>query len=101
SAHAFLATSGCQSLSLVGDSVTHQASTPPTSSAIAANLRQNGLTNTSAVADAIARSTAATLFAFPNGASNHIAPNAQALAMMAAKRTTSAPIDRMTRIELH
>src|SRR6266550_575326 len=101
SAHAFWATSGCQSLSLVGESVSHQVSMPPTSRAIATILRQNGLTNTSAVADAIARRPATILFASPNGASNHTAPNAQAIAMMAAGRMSDAPIHRMTRIRLH
>src|SRR6266550_1224486 len=100
SAHAFWATSGCQSLSLVGESVNHQMSTPPKSSATAPILRQNGLTNTKAAADASARSPAKTLFASPNGASKHTAPNAQATAMMAARRTSSAPAHRSTRIRL-
>jgi hypothetical protein len=43
----------------------------------------------------------AILFASPNGASNHTAPNAQAIAMMAAGRMSDAPIHRMTRIRLH
>src|SRR6266436_2811437 len=101
SAHAFWATSGCQSLALVGKSVHHHASTTPKRRATAPTLRQNGLTNASAIANASARSPAATLFASPNGASNHTAPNAQAIAMMAAGRMSDAPIHRMTRIRLH
>src|SRR6266404_1176610 len=97
SAHAFWATSGCQSLSLVGESVNHQMSTPAKSSVTAPTLPQNGLTNTKAIAAASARSPATTLFALPNGASNHTAPNAQATAIMAVRRTSSAPIQRMTR----
>src|SRR6266536_4732735 len=100
SAHASLATSGCQSLSLVGESVSHHASTPLKSSAIAPTLRQTRLTNTSAAADTIARSPATILFALPNGASNHTAPNAQAIAIMAVRRTSSPPTQRMTRIIL-
>src|SRR5207249_7774373 len=97
SAHAFWATSGCQSLSLVGESVNHQMSTPPKRSATAPIFRQNGLTNTRAVADATARSPAKSLFTFPNRTSTHIAPNAQVTAMMAMRRTTSSPTQRMTR----
>src|SRR6266496_4065794 len=100
SAHAFWATSACQSLSLVGESVNHQMSTPAKTSATALILRQNSLTNTSAAVDASARSPATTLFALPNGASNHTAPNAQAMAMMAVKRTSGSPIQRMTRTRL-
>src|SRR6266702_5278086 len=100
SAHPFWATSACQSLSLVGESVSHQMSTPPKSSAMAPVLRQNGLTNTSAATDATARSQTTTLFAFPNGASNHTAPNAQATAMMAMRMTSSSPTQRMTRTRL-
>src|SRR6266480_492204 len=97
SAHAFWATSGCQSLSLVGERVNHQMSTPAKSTTTMASFRQNGLTNMSAIANTTARSPATSLFAFPNGASNHIAPNAQATAMMAMRRTTSSPTQRMTR----
>src|SRR6266480_6321777 len=97
SAHALWATSGCQSLLLVEESVNHHASTPPKRSATAPTLRQNGLTNISAAADAITRSPATTLFAFPNGASNQTAPNAQAIAMIAVRRTSSSPIQRITR----
>src|SRR6266404_5446545 len=97
SAHAFWATSACQSLSLVGESVNHQMSTPAKSTTKMPSFRQNGLTNTRTIADAIARSAATTLFALPNGASNHTAPDAQATAIMAVKRTSSAPIQRMTR----
>src|SRR5947207_11273775 len=100
SAHAFWATSGCQSLSLVGESVNHHASTPPKRRATAPILRQNGLTNTSAAADATARTQARTLFALPNGASNHTAPNAQAIAIMAVRRTSSSPTQRITRTRL-
>src|SRR6266480_4015361 len=83
SAHAFWATSGCQSPSLVGESVSHQMSTPPKSNATAPTLRQNGLTNSSTTTSVIASSTAATQLPVPNGASNHTAPNAQAIAMLA------------------
>src|SRR6266853_5033271 len=100
SAHAFWATSGCQSLSLVGESVSHHASTTPKRRATAPILRQNGLTNMSAIANAIARSPATTLFALPNGASNHTAPNAQAIAMIAVRRRSSSPTQRMTRTRL-
>src|SRR6266545_5736158 len=75
SAHASLATSGCQSLSLVGESVNHHASTTPTIRATAVILRHNGLTNVSVIANPTARSPATTLFASRNGASNHTAPN--------------------------
>src|SRR6266496_4021812 len=97
SAHAFWATSGCQSLSLVGESVNHHASTPPKRRVTPPTLRQNGLTNTSAAADATARTQARTLFALPNGASNHTAPNAQAIAIMAMRRMSSSPTQRKTR----
>src|SRR6266498_332552 len=97
SAHASLATSGCQSLSLVGESVNHHASTTPKRRTTAAILRQNGLTNASMIANPTARSPATTLFAFPNGASKHTAPNAQAIAIMAMRRTRSSPIPRITR----
>src|SRR5882762_4505267 len=100
SAHAFWVTSGCQSLSLVGESVNHQMSTPANSTTKMPSFRQNGLTNTKTITEASARSPATTLFAFPNGASNHTAPNAQATAMMAARRTSSAPAHRSTRIRL-
>src|SRR5438874_4856660 len=97
SAHAFWATSGCQSLSLVGESVNHHASTPPKRRATAPTLRQNGLTNTSTATDATARIQARTLFALPNGASNHTAPNAQVAAIMAVRRMSSSPTQRITR----
>src|SRR5437762_5826523 len=97
SAHAFWATSGCQSLLLVGESVNHHASTPPKRRATAPTLRQNGLTNTSTATDATARIQARTLFALPNGASNHTAPNAQAIAIMAVRRMSSSPTQRITR----
>src|SRR4029453_8983145 len=97
SAHASLATSGCQSLSLVGESVNHHASTTPKRRATAAILRHSGLTNASMIANATARSPAATLFAFPNGASNHTAPNAQVIAIMAVTRMSTAPAPRITR----
>src|SRR5205823_9761836 len=61
----------------------------------------NGLTNTSAAADATTKSPARTLFALPNGASNHTAPNAQATAMGATRRTSSSPTQRMTRTRSH
>src|SRR4029077_2041047 len=97
SAQARRATSGCQARSSVGLIVNHHTTTPPKRSATAPTLRQNGLTNASASADAIARSSATTLFAFPNGASNHTAPNAQATAIMTVRRTSSPPTHRMTR----
>src|SRR6266478_3956429 len=97
-AHAFWATSGCQSLSLVGESVSHHMSTPPKRRVTAPTLRQNPLTNISAIADNTARRSAKTLFTLPNGASNHTAPNAQATAMMAVRRTSSSPTQRITRI---
>src|SRR6266516_6679508 len=100
SAHAFWATSGCQLLSLVGERVSHQMTTPPKRIATAPTLRQNGLTNTSTAADATARSPARTLFAFPNGASNHTAPNAQAITIMAVRRMSSSPTQRITRTRL-
>src|SRR4030095_14485640 len=97
SAHASLATSGAQSLSLVGESVSHHASKIPKRRATAVILRQNGLTNASVIANPTARSPAAILFAFPNGASNHTAPNAQAIAIKAARRMSSSPTQRITR----
>src|SRR5436190_6393321 len=97
SAHAFWATSGCQSLSLVGESVNHHASTPPKRRAAAPTLRQDGLTNASAAADATARTQARTLFALPNGASNQTAPNAQVAVIIAVRTTSSSPIQRITR----
>src|SRR6266853_2170713 len=100
SAHPFWATSGCQSLLLVGESVSHQMSTPAKSTTKMPSFLKNGLTNRSTIANAIAMSVAATLFAWPNGASNHTAPNAQAAAMMAARRTSSSPTPRITRTRL-
>src|SRR5207253_10420196 len=97
---AFWATSGCQSLSLVGESVIHHASTPLKRRAAAPTLRQNGLTNASAATDASARSPAINLFALPNGASNHTAPHDQAIAIMAVRRTSSSQTQRMTRTRL-
>src|SRR5207249_7248662 len=97
SAHAFWATSGCQSLSLVGESVNHQVSTPAKSTNKMPSFRPNGLTNTKAATDATARSPATNLFALPNGASNRTAPNAQAIAMIAVRITSSSPIQRITR----
>src|SRR6476660_5699775 len=82
SAHASLATSGCQSLSLVGESVSHQVSTPAKSATTTSSFRQNGLTNRSAATNAVASSAAAIRFPAPNGASYHTAPNAHAIAMM-------------------
>src|SRR6478736_1852917 len=101
SAHAFWATSGCQSLSFVGESVSHQVSTPAKSTKKTTSFRQNGLTNRRTTTNAVASSAAATLFPLLNGASNHTAPNAQAIAMLAARRTSSALNHRMTRIRLH
>src|SRR5438094_409532 len=69
--------------------ISHDASTTPKRRVTAPILRQNGLTNTSEAADAIARSPATNLFPLPNGASNHTAPNAQATAMTAVRRTSS------------
>jgi hypothetical protein len=70
---------------LVGESVNHQASTPPKRRATAAILRQHRLTNANAIANPIARIPAATLFALPNLASNHTAPNDHAIATIAQK----------------
>src|SRR6266446_4471493 len=98
SAHAFWATSACQSLSLVGESVSHQMSTPPKRSATAPILRQNGLTNRSTTTNVVASSAAAIRLPAPNGASNHTAPNAQAAAMVTARRTSSTQAQRTTRI---
>src|ERR1700730_18518111 len=97
SAHAFWATSGCQSPSLVGESVSHQMSTPAKSTPKMPSFRQNGLTNSSTTTNVIASSTAANRLPAPNGASNHTAPNAQAIAMMAVSRTNSSPTQRMNR----
>src|SRR4029077_7180128 len=100
SAHASLATSGCQSLSLVGESVSHQVSTPAKSTTTTTSFRQNGLTNRRTTTNVIASSAAASRFPAPNGASYHTAPNAQAIEMGAARRTSSALNHRMTRIRL-
>src|SRR4029453_743534 len=97
SAHAFWATSGCQSLSLVGESVSHQMSTPAKSTPQMPSFRQNGLTNRSTIANAIARSIAAILFALPNGASNHTAPNAQAAQPSAMSQTNAHTIAHSAR----
>jgi hypothetical protein len=61
----------------------------------AAILRQHRLTNANAIANPIARIPAATLFALPNGASNHTAPNDHAIATIAAKRISTLPIQRI------
>src|SRR5436190_9217826 len=97
SAHANCATSGCQLPLLLGLSVTHQPSTPPTSNVMTATLRQKCLTNTSVIAAAIANSPATTLFALPNGASYQTAPNAQTAAMMSIRRTSDSATHRTTR----
>src|SRR4030095_4986835 len=83
SAHAFWATSGCHLLSFVGESVSHQISTPAKSTTKMPSFCQNGLTNRSTTANVAASSAAANLLPTPNGASNHTAPNAQAIAMLA------------------
>src|SRR5882724_664540 len=100
SAHAFWATSGCQSLSLVGESVSHQTSTPPKRTTKTPSFRQNGLTNTSTATNAIASSAAAILFVAPNGPSNQTAPNAQAAAMMAMIAQSKPPTQRPKRFIL-
>src|SRR6476469_534541 len=100
SAHASLATSGCESRSFVAESVSHQVSTPANSTATTASFRQNGLTNMRTTAKVMASNTAATFFPLPNGASNHTAPNVQAIAMAATTRTSNAPTHRITRIRL-
>src|SRR5882762_6079752 len=100
SAHPLWATSGCQSLTLVGESVNHHASTTAKRRVTAPTLRQRRRTNTSAIAAASAMSPATTLFAFPNGASNHTAPNAQVMAIMSMRRTNNPPAQRITRIRL-
>jgi hypothetical protein len=84
----------------VGESVSHQVSTPAKSTTTITSFRQNGLTNMRTTTNVIASSAAATLFPLPNGASNHSAPNAQAVAMMAAIRTSNATAHRITRIKL-
>src|SRR2546430_6419117 len=94
SAQAFWATSGCQSLSLVGESVSHQTSTPPKRTTKTSSFRQNGLTNTSTATNAIASSAAAILFPAPNGPSNQTAPNAQTAAMTAMTAQSKPPTQR-------
>src|SRR5437763_11341442 len=84
SAHASLATSGCQSLSFVGESVSHQVSTPAKSTRKMTNLRKNGLTNRRTMTKLVATSAAAIRLPAPNGASYHAAPNAHAIAMLAS-----------------
>src|SRR4029077_6326604 len=101
SAHAFWATSGCQTLSFVGERVSHQVSTPAKSTTTTTSFLQNGLTNRSATTNTVASSAAAIRFPTPNGASYHTAPNAQAIAMLAVRRTSSALNHRMTRIRLY
>src|SRR5437763_6366663 len=100
SAHAFWATSGCQSLSLVGESVSHQMSRPPKSTTKMPSFRQNGQTNTSTTTDAIASSAVAILFPAPNGPSNQTAPNAQTAAMMAMTAQSKPPTQRPRRFIL-
>src|SRR5205085_5560437 len=94
SAHAFWATSGCQSLSLVGESVNHQMSRPPKSTTKMPSFRQNGQTNTSATTGAVASSAVAILFPAPNGPSNQAAPNAQTAAMTAMTAQSKPPTQR-------
>src|SRR5205085_3577152 len=100
SAHAFCATSGCQSLSLVGESVSHQMSTPAKSTTKMPSFRQNGLNNTSTTTNAIASSAATILFLAPKGPSNQTAPKAQAAAMMAMIAQSKAPTQRPRRFIL-
>src|SRR2546423_1021736 len=83
SAGASWATSGCQLLSLVGESVSHHVSTPAKSTTEMTSFRQNGLTSSSTTTNVMASSTAARWLPAPNGASNHTAPNVQAIAIMA------------------
>src|SRR5512133_637078 len=96
SAQTSLATSGCQSLSFVGESVSHQVSTPAKSTTKMTSFRQNGLTNRSAIANAVASNAAAIRFPSPNGASYQTAPNAHAIAMMAAGIATISLIAAIT-----
>src|SRR6478736_3720982 len=101
SAHACLATSGSQSLSLVGESVNHQVSTPAKSTTKMTSFRQNGLTNRRTTTNIVASSAAAIRLPGPNEASYHTAPNTQAIAMLATRRTSGALNHRMIRIRLH
>src|SRR2546425_2303568 len=96
SAFALWATSGCQSLSLVGESASHHTSTQAKSTTTMPSFRQNGLTNSSTATTVVASSAAAIRLAHPNGASNHTAPNAQAIAMIAIRRTSNTPAQRMS-----
>src|SRR5512133_1735004 len=96
SAQASLATSGCQSLSFVGESVSHQVSTPAKSTTKTTSFRQNGLTNRSNIANVVASSAAAIRFPAPNGASNQTAPNAHAVATMATGKATISLIAAIT-----
>src|SRR5205807_4509096 len=100
SAHAFWATSGCQSLSLVGESVSHQMSTPAKSTTKMPSFRHNGLKNRRTIANVIARSAHAILFPAPKGPSNQTAPNAQAAAMMAMIAQSKQPTQRPRRFIL-
>src|SRR5205823_3322127 len=63
----------------------------------AATFRHNGLTNKSMIANPTDSTPATSLFVLPNGASNHTAPNAQVIAIMAVRRMNSTPSQRPTR----
>src|SRR5436190_24252312 len=100
SAHACLATSGCQSLSFVGESVSHQVSTPAKSTRKMRNFRKNGLTNRRTMSKLVATSAAAIRLPAPNGASYHAAPNAHAIAMLASGTTRISLIAAINRERL-
>src|SRR5438045_7941733 len=87
SAHASLATSGCQTLSCVAESGGHQVRTPAKSTRKVTSFSKNGLTNRRTVTKLVATSAAAIRLPAPNGASYHAAPNAHAIAMLASGTT--------------
>src|ERR1700732_431567 len=100
SAHAFCATSGCQSRLLVGEMVNHHMSTPAKSTAKTPSFRQNGLTNTSTTTNAIASTAPAILLLAPSGPSNQAAANAQRGEMMATTAKSNPPTQRPRRFIL-
>src|SRR3984893_12161679 len=100
SAHAFWATSVCQSLSCVGLMVSHHMSTPAKSTAKQPSFRQNGLTKKSTITNAIASTAAAILLPAPSGPSNQMAPNAHAAAMMPTTAKGKPPAQRPRRFIL-
>src|SRR6266567_8756117 len=100
SAHACCATSGCQSLSLVGERVSHQASTPAKNTTKMPSFRQNGLTNRSTTTNAVASSAAPSLLPVPKGPSNQTAPNTQAAAMRPTTAESKPPSQQIRRFIL-